>query len=354
MGPVSQAAPVERLGRNHPLGSAMHVGKSYKLPELLRWTRRRLCVLLILSAVPVIAWHLGAHVPLPWAVAALLGTAASFIVGFKNAQVYSRHMEAQQVWMAIAATSRYWALACRDFPKAPDRAQALVTRHLAWLACLRFFARDPRPWESTARHWNAEYQHRNFRVPEREACLDEELGRYTEQENGLAGRAQSAWSLVARQSATLRAMADAQEVSPAQCIEMQKTLKDMLDQQARLERIKDFPYPRQYATINSIFVWCFVAVLPLALVREFARLAADPGGAPAALLPWLAIPASLLVGWLYLSLDQVGESTENPFEGTANDVPVSHICRAVENDLLDLLQRERRPVNEAGSATILI
>jgi hypothetical protein len=35
-------------------------------------------------------------------------------------------------------------------------------------------------------------------------------------------------------------------------------------------------------------------------------------------------------------------------------VPVSHICRAVENDLLDILQRERRPVNEAGSATILI
>ena len=334
----------------------MHVGKSYKLPELLRWTRRRLYALLVLSAVPVIAWHLGARVPLPWAVAALLGTAASFIVGFKNAQVYNRHMEAQQVWMAIATTSRYWALACRDFPRGSDHLQLLVSRHLAWLACLRFFARDPRPWESTARHWNAEYQDRNFRVPEREACLDHELGRYLDEEDRLqlVGQARSAWSLVARQSATLRAMVDAQELSPTQCIEMQKTLKDMLDQQARLERIKDFPYPRQYATINSIFVWCFVAVLPVALVREFARLAADQGGPPAAVLPWLAVPASLLVGWLYLSLDQVGESTENPFEGNANDVPVSHICRAVENDLLDLLQRERRPVNEAGSATILI
>ena len=33
--------------------------------------------------------------------------------------------------------------------------------------------------------------------------------------------------------------------------EMQKTLKDLLDQQSKAERIKNFPYPRQYATINT-------------------------------------------------------------------------------------------------------
>jgi ion channel-forming bestrophin family protein len=334
----------------------MHVGKSYQLHELLRWTRRRLYVLLVLSAVPVITWHLGLRIPVPWAVAGVLGTAASFIVGFKNAQVYGRHMEAQQVWMAIATLSRYWALACRDLPTAPHRYELLVSRHLAWLACLRFFARGPRPWESNTRQWNAEYRDRHFNVPEHEGGLDGELQRYLDKDDRaqLAASTASPWNLVARQSATLREMEQSQELGVAQRIELQKTLRELLDQQSRLQRLKDFPYPRQYAVINTVFVWCFVAMLPLCLVREFDRLALDHTGVMAVLLPWLAIPASLLVGWLYLSLDQVGESTENPFEGSANDVPVSHICREVENDLLDLLQRDRRPVAATGSPTILV
>jgi hypothetical protein len=54
--------------------------------------------------------------------------------------------------------------------------------------------------------------------------------------------------------------------------ETQRTLKDLIDQQSRAERIKNFPYPRQYATINTIFVWCFAALLPFCVIREFDRL----------------------------------------------------------------------------------
>jgi putative membrane protein len=39
----------------------------------------------------------------------------------------------------------------------------------------------------------------------------------------------------------------------------------------------------------------------------------------------------------YVSLDQVGESTENPFEGAANDVPISQISRLVEIELGEML-----------------
>lgn len=41
--------------------------------------------------------------------------------------------------------------------------------------------------------------------------------------------------------------------------------------------------------------------------------------------------------WMYVALDQVGESTENPFEGGANDVPITHLCRCIEADLRALL-----------------
>ena len=35
-------------------------------------------------------------------------------------------------------------------------------------------------------------------------------------------------------------------------------------------------------------------------------------------------------------LDQVSGSTENPFEGGANDVPISHMCENVELDLREV------------------
>lgn len=36
-------------------------------------------------------------------------------------------------------------------------------------------------------------------------------------------------------------------------------------------------------------------------------------------------------------MDQVGESTENPFEGSAHDVPISQISRTIEIDTREIL-----------------
>ena len=52
---------------------------------------------------------------------------------------------------------------------------------------------------------------------------------------------------------------------------------------------------------------------------------------------WVGVPLSVLISWMYASLDQVGESTGNPFEGGANDVPITHICREIEGDLRKMI-----------------
>jgi putative membrane protein len=48
------------------------------------------------------------------------------------------------------------------------------------------------------------------------------------------------------------------------------------------------------------------------------------------------IPFSVLISWVYTSLEQVGEATENPFEGNANDVPISQMSRNVEIDIREM------------------
>src|SRR5687768_5344955 len=324
----------------------MRISKRYTLPEFLDWTRRKLYVVLALAIVPVALYQLlgWTWIALPWSVAVLLGTAASFIVGFKNAQTYNRTVEAQQVWTAIASASRYWGTICRDFPTNPRSTKALVYRHLAWLTALRYQLRGRRVWESVTSSANAEYR-RFYSIPETESPLEAELAKYLpedELKQVAATRNKASW-LVGAQSRTIRDLFASQELAVLHHTEMQKTLKELLDQQTRSERIKNFPYPRQYATINTIFVWCFAALLPSCVIREFDRLNDGVSGLFAGHMAWLAIPFSALVSWMYVSLDQVGESTENPFEGGANDVPISQISRLVEIELREMLGETTLP-----------
>src|SRR5688572_1734251 len=158
----------------------MKVGKSYRLSEFLYWTRRKLYVVLALAIIPVVLYQLLGQkwIALPWSVAVLLGTAASFIVGFKNVQTYNRTVEAQQVWTAIASASRYWGTICRDFPTNPRSTKALIHRHLAWLTVLRYQLRGRRVWESVTGSSNTEYREKFYTVPESESPLEVELAKY--------------------------------------------------------------------------------------------------------------------------------------------------------------------------------
>ncbi|HEU5297727.1 MAG TPA: hypothetical protein VFU71_23325 [Burkholderiaceae bacterium] len=59
-------------------------------------------------------------IALPWSLAVLLGTAASFIVGFKNVQTYNRTVEAQHVWTAAES-----ALAVFSRPNTDSRSHPM-------------------------------------------------------------------------------------------------------------------------------------------------------------------------------------------------------------------------------------
>jgi putative membrane protein len=52
---------------------------------------------------------------------------------------------------------------------------------------------------------------------------------------------------------------------------------------------------------------------------------------------WLNVPFSAIVGWVFVSLEKVGENSSNPFEGSANDVPISFIARRIEIEMRIML-----------------
>lgn len=324
----------------------MHVGKSYKLPEFLAWTRRTIYVLVVLSVTPVALYQLAGlkWLAIPWGIVFLLGATVALSAGFKNAQAYNRLQEALQVWESIVSSSRIWGAMCRDYVADPERARQLVYRHLAWLTTLRHQMRDVKAWETMDKAQNVEYQ-RRYAIPEREQTLESELVRYLpsgETDEVLMSNSRSL-RVLALQSRQMNEMHADGSLTTQQFCEFQATVRQLIEQQSRSERIKNFPFPRQHAFINSLFVRILCILLPFSMIGEFERLNDVVEGWAKGNMVWLSVPLSLLILWMYTSLDQVGESTENPFEGGANDVPISHICQEIEAELREMLGEANVP-----------
>ena len=326
----------------------MHAGRSYTFLEFLRWTRRPLYALILLDLALVALYQMaGWHwLAVPWNVIFMLGTTVALIVGFKNTQTYNRLWEAQQVWASITSASRVWGAMTRDYVGSAERTRRLAYRHVAWLTVLRYQMRDSKVWETTHAAPNVEYR-KHYEVPEKARALDMELNKYVAgpERARILGAGSRATEVLNLQGADLKQMLDAGQISASAFAELQRVLRDLHDQQARSERLKNYPYPRQYAIINVLFVRILCVLLPLGMIDLFAPLDDVVGGVMAGHMVWLAVPLSALVSWMYASLDQVGENSANPFEGGANDIPISQICVSIEMDLRQLL--DERDVPEA-------
>jgi putative membrane protein len=335
----------------------MHTGKSYKLPEFLIWTRRNIYWLLVLGVIPTLLYQVFElkWLAIPWTVVALLGTATAFIVGFKNTQTYNRTWEARQIWGGILNSSRTWGTMCRDFFDAPDVTKILVYRHFAWLTALRYQMRESRTWENIGKAYNNEYK-QFYSISEKEIPLETELLKYISEDElkHILGTTNKAAQLLSLQSITIKDLANNNKIDSLQFIELERMIKDLFDQQGKSERIKNFPYPRQFASINNYFVRLFGFLLPFGMLKEFDKLNDSVEGLMKGNMVWLVIPFSILISWVYTSLEQVGESTENPFEGGANDVPITQISRTIEIDLREMLgEKDIPPVLQAQNNIIL-
>ncbi|MBK9758315.1 MAG: multidrug transporter [Nannocystis sp.] len=318
----------------------MHAGRHYSLVEVIFWTRRETAIFVVIATVPTLLFALvgWTFLGVPWLPIAMVGTAVAFITGFKNNASYARLWEARQVWGGIVNTSRSFTTQVLGFIEDDgDGVYArLVHRHLAWLTALRFALREPRTWENQQRGDNVEYS-AWYRVAEREGDVGAELAQLiaAEEHAYVMARKNRATQLIALQSRMLAGLARAGRISEVRHVELERTLALLLEHQGKCERIKNFPYPRQFSTLNLLFVWLFILLVPFGLLPEFHKL--GPG------LVWLTIPAGVIVAWVFHTMDKIGESSENPFEGSPNDVPITAMSRTIEIDLREMLGERELP-----------
>ena len=127
-------------------------------------------------------------------------------------------------------------------------------------------------------------------------------------------------------------------------LDLEAVLSELFQLQGKSERIKNFPYPRQYATLSFFFVWIFIILLPFATVPIFAEFGdkiADIYPFISKVFIWSAIPFCVILSWVFHTMERIGRVGENPFEGSANDVPISTIARGIEIDLRQMLDEDK-------------
>ena len=338
---------------------------NYSIRDLLYWTRHETVVFVVLALVPVVLYEVldQRWLRLPWLPIALVGTAVAFIISFQNNASYGRSWEARKIWGGITNTSRNWGMLVRDFvtnhfaerPAADHELgeirRELVHRHVAWLTVMRHAMRTPRPWEQfrntkTNREW-----WESIAVREHNIALEEEIAPFLPEAEcvPLRDKANLAVQLLAIQSRRLRELHERGLLDDFRHMELAKVLAQLVDLQGASERIKNFPYPRQYATLNSYFVWIFILLLPFGVLPEFADIGKELDSSfprIGAAFVWFSVPFSVIVCWVFHTMERIGRVTENPFEGGPNDVPISSMARSMEIDLRQILGEDEASIPE--------
>lgn len=355
----------------------MYTKRIFPLRGMLVWTRSYIFIFFVISIIPVFLFDIldWKWLHLPWLPIGLLGTAVAFIAGFKNNASYDRLWEARKIWGGIVNASRSWTIMVKDFIT-NDRAETklsaedlksihkeLVHRHVAWLTALRYQLRKLKPWEEhlQTNKENARFRDALFVVHEEATPLEEAIAPYiSEQEKQvLFAKGNRASQLLGIQSKRLRELFQAGLIEDFRHMEMKGMLVEFYTLQGKSERIKNFPYPRQFATLNYYFVWIFIFLVPFGVMNEFEsighnyilemekhlqeghghgtgffHLIADMLGKH---FVWLSVPFSVLISWVFFCLELISENTENPFQGGANDVPITNMSRGIEIDIRQLI-----------------
>jgi len=296
---------------------------------------------------------------LPFLPISMVGTAVAFYVGFKNNSSYDRFWEGRKIWGGVVNTSRTWAngvLAYIDpddeHPASAGIRRELIYRHVAWVNALRLQLRRKsrfydRPAFSTARRLKRHKDHmRNNWDKELAPFLsDDELRRVSQMVN-------PATHLVAEQGKVLARQVEAGRLNLFRQLELMKNLEELYTLQGKCERIKNTPFPRQYADYSRILTRVFVFLVPLGMLDVFGEKirVGDPELLFSDISYWApVIPmlmASALVAWVFQSMESIGDASEDPFERSMNDVPMNALSRTIERDLRQLLGETDIPAPE--------
>ena len=344
----------------------MIVTKGISINTLISWTAHHiLWLLLVMGSIATLYFFKIIKINIPWLPVCVVGTAVAFYVGFKNNQAYDRMWEARKIWGGIVNDSRTWGMMIDSFvtnlfadekidkDEIHEIKKRLIYRHIAWLYAHRSQLLVATPWEHISQGGRTAQTTKMYQDKFGIGLIDDEVTRtelkhflLADEHDRLIRYANTATQIINEQSRDLVKLREQGLINDFRHIELAKLLKSFYTHQGKNERIKKFPLPRQHANMSRYFTGIFIMLLPFSMIPELMKI----GGYGL----WLSVPITALIGWIYVMMEIVGDYTENPFEGMANDIPMMSLCRVIEIDLREMLgETELPPVVQAKNGVLM-
>ena len=329
----------------------MYTGREIKTRIVLSFAWKPILFFIIYSTVLcTISSATGLTLGITFVPVGLIGTAVAFYVGFKNNSSYERLWEARRIWGSIVNASRTWGTYVSTYIQSPEMGAGstksqLIHRHIAYINAVRIQLRAKSVWNDThsTAHTIVEDQH----IPA-DSSMAEVLSRFVSKEEAayFMSKKNPATHIMKAQAQQLEREFRAGRINELFFFQMMSVVQEFYAQQGAAERIKNFPFPRQYAYFSKVFVWLFILILPFGLTTEFSKLGDG--------LLWLAIPSYVVIAWVFFTMEIVGDTSENPFENAINDIPMTSICRTIEIDLREMLEETDVPAPITAINNILM
>ncbi|MCC9167728.1 bestrophin family protein [Pontibacter harenae] len=298
----------------------MITSRNLKWSVVLHYTWKSMLYYLLLS-VAVYLMHdyfAALELHLPFNTISALSTALAIFLGFKNNNAYDRWWEGRKIWGLLVNYSRAWAREVITMVIPPDVTQAeevkdlqrrMVYRHIAFVHALRVFLRKKHSYNET--NQIEIYEESNEYNDTATFLIPNEYKVFCHKKNPPN-------YLLELQGEDLRRAYNKGWLSDYRFVRLEETLVEFNNIQGRSERIKNTPFPRQYSFFSRVFVFIHASLLPFVFVDE---------------LGWASIPVSVIISFVFLCLDLVGERAEDPFENRLEDVPLTALSMTIETNL---------------------
>jgi len=251
-------------------------------------------------------WH---FLEFPISIISILGTALSLLLGFRTNSAYDRWWEGRQIWGAIVNDSRTLVRQCMAFiddkdPEKKAAVQHIVHLQIAWCYSLANTLRRESVLVNANLHLSEQelaYVSKHDNVPNAILYLLE----------------MEVASLYTKGSITQLFFQN-----------IDGTLQRLCEAMGKCERIKNTVFPTQYSFFVHLTIFIFTIILPMGLIGSIGRI---------------AIPITFVISALFFYVESISYVMQNPFEGNANDIPMTSLSRTIEINLLQLIEAPNIP-----------
>ncbi|MDA8595210.1 hypothetical protein N9L20_01910 [Flavobacteriaceae bacterium] len=303
----------------------MYTKNKYGLWSTINWSMKYVYFALGYSFIIFLFFrYLNIKLYIPWEPLTLIGIAVSFYVGFKNNNAYDRTWEARKIWGGIVNDSRSFGSEVLALIHEQGVPRSLIFRHIAWLKILQGQLRMDRTWEKPKTRLKQfsmfmDDQWRNAMVERLQPLLDQE------DLDQILTAANPATQILNKQYQEIAKL----ELDSYSRLELMELLNHFFVGQGKSERIKNYPLPRQYASKSYWLTVIYIAILPfgfVSVVQDYTSFY------------WVSCLLSAGSIWIFLLMEHIGDTSENPFQAARTDVPITAISNGIEVDLLQMLK----------------